>query len=164
MYNPIRCLLIGASTFFWQELYAALDTAEDIAIVGKSASVVDARQFSHTPCFNGALLPNGKCPDIILLSVQTLTLDIRHDLQQIATWFPESKVIVLSEIYDRQQVLEALQGGAWGFLDQKQAHPDDIIRAICTVNEGGVVLDPQAAGWVLDKIVQERQIGPKLEE
>jgi DNA-binding NarL/FixJ family response regulator len=143
MDHLIRCLLIGATDSTWQAFKAALADTERITIVGEAYNSLDALRCAISPQ-----------PDVILLSTQTLHLDTLHIIQQMKIKFPESKMIILSPIRDRQWVLEALREGAWGILDRECMQVDDIIRAIRTVSEGGVVLGPQVAGWMLDEIVQ----------
>ncbi|MBN2003387.1 MAG: response regulator transcription factor [Anaerolineae bacterium] len=142
MYQPIRCLLIGIDTCPWPDLRKRLIGTENIVVVGDFSGVTDALALSPHPA-----------PDVILMSVTALHFDIQQ-LEHVAASFPHSKVLLLSTSLERLWVLRAFNAGVRGYLDWQRTPVDAVIQAIRTLHEGGVTLDPQVAGWLLDEITR----------
>jgi DNA-binding NarL/FixJ family response regulator len=72
---------------------------------------------------------------------------------------PETAVILYTGHGEREELTEALDAGARGFL-LKEAPLEDLVRAVETVSRGGVYVDPVLAG-VIASAESARQI-PKL--
>jgi DNA-binding NarL/FixJ family response regulator len=60
---------------------------------------------------------------------------------------PETAVILYTGHGEREQLTEALDAGARGFL-LKEAPLEDLVRAVETVSRGGVYVDPVLAGVI----------------
>jgi DNA-binding NarL/FixJ family response regulator len=58
------------------------------------------------------------------------------------------KVLVVSMTSQEVPVIEAIRAGAHGYLT-KESEPDEIIRAIRTVADGGTYFSPTVAGYLL---------------
>ncbi len=61
------------------------------------------------------------------------------------------KVIVLTTFKDEEFIKEAIMNGAMGYL-LKDESPDEIIKAIKTVYEGGALMNPTVANIFLSKM------------
>jgi DNA-binding NarL/FixJ family response regulator len=74
----------------------------------------------------------------------------------IATRLPDTAVIMLSMLEDRDTFLAAMRAGARGYL-VKGASSEDIGQAIGTVVRGGVVFGSEVATWALDHLNKPRE-------
>ena len=74
----------------------------------------------------------------------------------IATRCPDTAVIMLSMLEDRDTFLAAMRAGARGYL-VKGASSEDIGQAIGTVRRGGVVFGSEVAVWALDYLNKPRE-------
>jgi DNA-binding NarL/FixJ family response regulator len=60
-------------------------------------------------------------------------------------------VIVLTSFGEDEKLLPAVRAGAAGYL-MKSAPPAEVVRAIRAAHEGEAVIDPKAAGRLLDAL------------
>jgi DNA-binding NarL/FixJ family response regulator len=58
------------------------------------------------------------------------------------------KVLVVSMASQEVPVVEAIRAGAHGYLT-KESEPDEIVRAVRTVSDGGTYFSPTVAGYLL---------------
>ena len=62
-------------------------------------------------------------------------------------------MIVLTSFGDDEKLLPAVRAGAAGYL-LKSAPPQEVVRAIRAAHEGDAVIDPKAAGRLLDALAR----------
>lgn len=74
----------------------------------------------------------------------------------IATRRPDTAVIMLSMLEDRDTFLAAVRAGAKGYL-VKGASSDDISHAIGMVRRGGVVFGSEVSAWALEYLNKPRE-------
>ena len=74
----------------------------------------------------------------------------------IATRRPDTSVIMLSMLEDRDTFLAAVRAGAKGYL-VKGASSDDISHAIGMVRRGGVVFGSEVSAWALEYLNKPRE-------
>lgn len=74
----------------------------------------------------------------------------------IATRRPDTAVIMLSMLEDRDTFLAAVRAGAKGYL-VKGASSDDISHAIGMVRRGGVVFGSEVSVWALEYLNKPRE-------
>jgi DNA-binding NarL/FixJ family response regulator len=67
--------------------------------------------------------------------------------------YPEMKVLMLTTFDDDEYVINALHLGAAGYL-LKDVPPQDLILTIRTVYRGGVLIAPQVAAKLADRLFQ----------
>lgn len=80
-------------------------------------------------------------PTVCVADVRMPKLDGLSLAREIAKAMPETAVLVYSGVADRGLVSDALDAGARGFA-LKDAPLEDLARAIDTVVEGGLYIDP----------------------
>jgi len=88
-------------------------------------------------------------PDIAVLDMSMPLLnglDAAHEIRRLA---PSIKTILLTMYNDKSYVLQALRGGAKGYVLKTQAS-DDLIRAIREIQRGEVYISPGVAASVVD--------------
>ena len=116
-----------------QSLQIVLSTHEDL-------KVVDAVE-------NGfAVLESIKKekPDVILMDIRMPEMDGVYCTKAVKEKYSDIKIIILTTFDDDEFVFSALKYGASGYL-LKGVSMDELYRAICTVYNGGAMINPDIA-------------------
>ena len=87
-------------------------------------------------------------PDVVLMDIEMPVLNGIAATRAIAAAQPDVAVVVLTSFSDRDQILQALDAGAVGYL-LKDAEPDEIAKAVRAAARGEVPLDPRAGRALL---------------
>ncbi len=93
-------------------------------------------------------------PDVVLLSIKKLDVNIIKELEQIRMDHPATGIVLLLVFCNTQDVelLRRLalkgEGGMALFLKQSLDHIDQLCRAILAVSQGQVILDPALATFM----------------
>ena len=86
-------------------------------------------------------------PDVVVMDVRMDGMDGFEATRQIIAAHPEIAVILYTAHGERGLLAEGLDCGARGYV-LKDAPPDDIVRAVKRVAEGGAYVDPTlASSW-----------------
>ena len=88
-------------------------------------------------------------PDVVIMDVQMPELNGIEATRQVVADHPGTGVLVLTMGEDDGTVLAALRAGARGYL-RKGAEQDEIVRAVTTVHEGGVVFGASLAARIAE--------------
>lgn len=80
-------------------------------------------------------------PDIILLDINMKVMNGRETFQKIRKKYRSQKIIMLSEHFTDEYVIEFMTNGANGFLS-KNARPQTIAETIRRVQDYGFCIDP----------------------
>ncbi len=90
-------------------------------------------------------------PDVILMDIVLgHGIDGLAATARILTNQPEIGVIMFTAYGERHQITQGLDAGARGYV-LKDAHPDDLIRAVKTVAGGGAYVDPSLGGELVSQ-------------
>lgn len=151
--NPsrrIRVLIVDDHPVVRKGIASCLAQCDHLAVVGEAADGIEAVAKAKE------LLP-----DIILLDIDlpgmsglALTDLLRRELPQI-------KVLILSMYQRAEYLLRILQSGARGYV-LKEAPPQELAKAIETVNAGEAFFSPEIARLALNQFVQGNGDGPDL--
>jgi DNA-binding NarL/FixJ family response regulator len=131
-------------------LRVLLETEDDLTLVGEASdgqAAVDLVRRTR--------------PDVLLLDVRMPGMDGLQALRAIVTT-PElaaTRVIVLTTFELDEYVFEALHDGASGFLI-KDTEPEELLRAIRVVADGGSLLSPGVTRRVIGELVARRPRQP----
>jgi len=93
-------------------------------------------------------------PDVLLLSVKKLDINIIEELEQIRNDYPKMGIVILLVFYSSQDIdlLRRLalsgEGGMALFLKQSLDKIDQLCRTILAVGQGQVILDPPLATYM----------------
>lgn len=134
--NPIHVLIVDDHPVVRRGIISLLSNHDDLEVVGEAGSVQAALELLSQ------LRPNVVLLDIRLPGESGLDL-----LDHIRT--VDAKILILTSFDDEEHVLEALQGGAHGFI-LKSVSDEMLCGAIRTVHQGGRVLSPQ----ITERMVQ----------
>jgi DNA-binding NarL/FixJ family response regulator len=87
-------------------------------------------------------------PDVALLDLAMPGMDGIEATRRIGSVSPGTTVVVFTSFSDREQILQALDAGAIGYL-LKDADPNELHRAIQAAARGEAPLAPKAAAEIL---------------
>jgi len=143
MSTPIRVLIVDDDALVRAGLSMMLGAAPDLEIVGEAedGTQVPAAVDAHRP-------------DVILMDIRMPKLDGLAATKLVRSRERAPQVIVLTTFDDRDHVLDALRGGAAGFL-VKDTPPADILRAIRVVAAGDAMLSPAVTRRLLDHMAAD---------
>jgi len=126
----IRVLVADDHPVVRQGLRTFLGAQPDLDVVGEAADGAQAVELA-------AELK----PDVVLLDLKMPGLDGLGALAGLGA----VKVIVLTSMTERGQVLPAVRAGAAGYL-YKDVDPQALVQAIRSVHDGHMIFAPEAAG------------------
>ena len=133
----IRVLLADDHLLVRSGLEALVGSAEDMTVVGSAADG-----------FEAVLLARELRPQVVLMDLSMPGMDGVTATRMIVTEDPTIQVLVLTSFADREQVTNALDAGAVGYL-LKDSEPDGLLDALRAVARGGSPLDPRVARTLL---------------
>jgi DNA-binding NarL/FixJ family response regulator len=90
-------------------------------------------------------------PDVVLMDMALPGTDGTEATREITRTCPATRILVLSSSDDEEQVMEAVQAGATGYL-LKTAGPAEILEGLARVHAGELVFPPSLASVVLDEL------------
>lgn len=137
---PIRLVIVDDHHAFAEALSLAVGLESDIECVGTAPSVEEALRLAKE--FQ---------PDVVLMDVRLPDRDGIEGTAAIKQLLPRTRVVVLTGHADVGLMARAAQAGAAGFL-AKESKIVDILRAIRTAGEGGMLIEPATLPRVLKAI------------
>jgi DNA-binding NarL/FixJ family response regulator len=124
-------------------LKALIDAQPGMVVVGEAADGLEA-------C---ALVPALR-PDVVVMDVSMPGLSGSLATERLQREGPAAKVLALTVHEDRGYIRQLLTAGASGYA-LKRAAPEELVRAIRVVAEGGMYLDPAVAAKVAGGFVKQ---------
>lgn len=144
MSNPIRIILIEDHPGYRESLRLSLETETDIELVNEFGTAERALR-------NIAKLNELNQPDVILLDLNLPGASGLEVLAEFRKEAPNTRIIVLTQSAQEEDVLKAIAAGASGYL-LKSATIQEIVEGIRVVVDGGASLDPNIAQFVLKNL------------
>jgi len=136
---PIRVVIADDHPLTREGLRQYIELEDDIEVAGEASSGTDLLVTLDE------MEPK---PDIAIVDARMPGADVADTARAIARRHPSVRVVVLSAFDDSQMVLAAVRAGAGGYL-LKSRDAAHIIRALRLVNEGNLVIDPEATPAIL---------------
>lgn len=145
--GKIRVMLVDDHTLLREGLRALLENYPDIEIAGDALTGEEALERI------GALVP-----DVVLMDIAMPGMNGLEATRRIREQNPQIRVLVLTQLEDRQMVVSLLQAGASGYV-LKRALGSDLVTAIRAVYQGGTFLDPNVTTTVVDQVLHREVSG-----
>jgi len=140
MAERIRVFLVDDHAIVRQGMIALLETHPDLEVIGEAADGVEAVRL--------ALALN---PDVILMDLNMPRKNGISAMRDIIHLRPEARILMLSSFSDEDQVTEAINAGAMGYL-LKTAKLTDLVDGIRDVYERNMPLNPVVARKLVQKM------------
>jgi DNA-binding NarL/FixJ family response regulator len=90
------------------------------------------------------LLYRQENPDLVIMDISLPGISGIEAVRRIVSRDENARIVIFSFHEDMIFVEQALQVGALGYIT-KNSEPDILIKAVRTISEGGIFLDPQIA-------------------
>lgn len=131
-------------------LWSCLSSKDNLKIVGEAVDGDDAiRKVKEL------------LPDVVLMDLHMPKRDGLEVTEVLRKEAPQVKVLILSIQGTRDAVLRIIKAGARGYV-LKDAPPDDLVRAIQSVQAGEAFFSPPVAQIALNQYVTESDQGDPL--
>ncbi len=141
--EPISIILIEDNREYRDVIDLALADIPDLNLVESFATCEIALRHIQSA--------SNRAPQIILLDLRLPGMKGLEAIPYIQSYTPKSKIIVLTQSDNEEDVLTAIGKGAAGYL-LKSASITEITEGIRTVASGGASLDPSVAKFILQSL------------
>jgi len=134
MIFPLRLAIIEDNIPFRETLETVLNTTAEIRVV---ATLKDCGQI--VPVFREAN------PQVVLMDIELKGSDSGIEgVKIVRNYFPEAKILMFTVFEDEERIFQSICAGASGYLLKKTA-PDEIVKALVEVYDGGAPMTPSIA-------------------
>ena len=147
---PIKVLLVDDHPIVRKGLGSCLAQHAHLVIAGEASDGLEAVAKAKE------LLP-----DVVLLDIDLPGLSGLAVAEVLHKELPQVKVLILSMYQRAEYLLHILQSGARGYV-LKAATPEELVKAIETVNAGEAYFSPEIARLALNQFVQRDGNGPDV--
>jgi DNA-binding NarL/FixJ family response regulator len=137
----IRVAVVDDQALVRMGLRTLLDTEDDLVLVAEAGDGHD-----------GLAAVRRTRPDVVLMDIRMPRLDGLAALREITAdpALSAVRVVMLTTFGLDEYVFAALRAGASGFV-LKDAHPDELVRAVRVVADGGSLLSPAVTRRVIEE-------------
>jgi DNA-binding NarL/FixJ family response regulator len=135
----IRVLLVDDHKLVRAGLASLLEASDDIRVVGSAADGQEALELAA-----------GTAPDVVLMDLSMPRMGGVEATRRLLAVHPGLQVVVLTSFSDQEQVHDAVDAGAVGYL-LKDADPADLVEGVRAAAAGQSPLDPKVARTLLTR-------------
>lgn len=133
----IRVAVIDDHDVVRKGIISFLKTEEDFEVVGQASSG-----------FQGVDLVLKERPEVVLMDLIMENGTGIEATKKIMTSYPECRVIILTSYYDNEQVIPALEAGAFSYL-LKTSSAQEIAEAVRKAAKNENVIEPKVASKMM---------------
>lgn len=144
-YELPRLVIVDDHELTRASLRNMLADEPDIEVVGEAANGREA-----------LLLCSRLRPDSVLMDVRMPEMDGLAATREIKQRYPQIRVVILTMHENPDYLFEALKAGAAGYV-LKDAPQEEVVEAVCRVQEGESPLDEELAARLLRRLVAESE-------
>jgi DNA-binding NarL/FixJ family response regulator len=144
--SPIRILLVDDAALVRGGLRVLLEQEPDLLVIGEAGDGAEAIEVAQL-----------ERPDVILMDISMPRMDGVEATRSICAdpGLEGTKVVMLTTSSSDEHVLEALRGGASGFL-LKLADPAELVHAVRMVASGDGLVLPSSMREAIDQLFARR--------
>jgi DNA-binding NarL/FixJ family response regulator len=142
--GSVRCIVVDDHTAVREGVKMILSRDPEISVIGDAASGEAAVEVVER-----------RRPDVVVMDVRMRGMDGLEATRRITTAHPGLGVVLYTAHAERGLLSEALDCGARGYV-LKDAPPDDVVRAVKAVAEGGAYVEPTLASDLVTPRAAER--------
>lgn len=135
-----RVLIVDDHRAFSDALGIAIDLQPDLTLAGLASTVEEALEVVRD-----------SVPDVVLMDVRLPGPDGIEGVRRIKDLQPQVRVLVLTGFADAEAMARAALAGASGFFP-KERPVTEILQAIRTASDGGIVVEPSTLASVLARV------------
>jgi DNA-binding NarL/FixJ family response regulator len=139
--RPIRILLVDDHPVVRRGIASVLSRHPRIEIVGEASDGEEAVRMARA-----------LAPDLVLTDIEMPEMNGLAVSEALRKELPATKVLVLSMYSNAEFVLRIIKAGARGYV-LKEASPDELVRAIETVERGETFFSADVARVALNQFV-----------
>ena len=136
----IKVLIVDDQSLIREGLAMMLNLYDTISIVGEATNGKDAIKVLGR-----------QEVDLILMDIRMPIMDGVEATKIIKEKHPEVKVLILTTFNEDEYIFEGLRNGADGYL-LKDISSEELVKAIQTVYEGNILLQPDVAKKMISSI------------
>ncbi|MEU1998079.1 response regulator transcription factor [Nocardia gamkensis] len=151
---PIKVLLADDERLVRSGFKVLLDLEDDITVVGEATTGAEAVELARATR-----------PDVVLMDIRMPRLDGIRATAQIAqaTGMERVRVLILTTYDTDENVFDALQAGASGFL-LKDAGPAELLHAIRVIAAGDALLAPRITRRLIGQFTAQRRAAKSAQD
>ncbi|MFF7944078.1 response regulator transcription factor [Nocardia gamkensis] len=151
---PIKVLLADDERLVRSGFKVLLDLEDDITVVGEATTGAEAVELARATR-----------PDVVLMDIRMPRLDGIRATAQIAqaSGMERVKVLILTTYDTDENVFDALQAGASGFL-LKDAGPAELLHAIRVIAAGDALLAPRITRRLIGQFTAQRRAAKSAQD
>src|SRR5258706_2703795 len=141
--SKIRLLLVDDHPVVRKGIHSCLDRSDRFEIVGEAVDGAEALRKARD-----------LSPDIVLMDINMPHMNGLEATKLLQRESPQTKVLILSVHNDKKSVLQIIRSGARGYV-LKDAAPEELVRAIESINEGEAFFSSDVAKLLLNQYVSD---------
>jgi len=140
----MRVIIVDDQELMRQGLTMILSRDEGIEVVAQGSNGLEAVTLCDT-----------HQPDVVLMDIRMPEMNGVEATKAIKAKHPQIQILILTTFNDDSFIFGSLKNGASGYL-LKDAAPEEILKGIHTVYEGGSLMNPDVAAKVVQKLNEEK--------
>jgi two-component system, NarL family, nitrate/nitrite response regulator NarL len=136
----IRILLVDDHSLFRSGIKSLLESQEEFEVIGEASDGLE-----------GVKRAKQLKPDLVLMDLHMPGTSGLEALHMLSEDLPDTKVLMLTVSEDGQDLMQALQSGARGYL-LKNIEIDFLVESIHKAMNGESVMSPQMSATLIDAV------------